>query len=221
MKQKQSLGTEDDFSPIEGLYVMASPNPVETAKAERKRRKKRSKNRKKRHKDHNSSSSSPSSLPAATNGLFYWMELNLINGEASKRHRDHQRCQHFRLPDNTSCATIDGMITGNSEMQEPKTTSTCHSRTTTTSRSNDNGAATCSGNNDAENSKDAFDSLNDFEVPMSSLGRSKSKDGCLATTMRAKILLNLRRFLRKSFPLPRKRRHEQRWSRLSLSGTMR
>jgi len=211
-KQQQSLGTGENFSPIERSCVPTSPTTVEATKVDRKRRKKRSKNRKKRRKDRNSSSSS-SSLPAATNGLSYWMELDVINGEASKRHRDQQRCQSFILPDLSksinAVSTIDGTITENSETQEPTTNCT----------------ATCLGNHYAGKCKHAFDSfndsLNDFVVPMPSLGRSKSKGGRVTTTMRAKILCNLRKFLRKSFRLPKKNRgHEERWSRLSFTSTL-
>jgi len=202
-KQQQSLGTGENFSPIERSCVPTSRTTVEATKVDRKRRKKRSKNRKKRRKDRNSSSSS-SSLPAATNGLSYWMELDVINGEASKRHRD-QSINAF--------STIDGTITENSETQEPTTNCT----------------ATCLGSHYAGKCKhackhafDSFnDSLNDFVVPMPSLGRSKSKGGRVTTTMRTKILCNLRKFLRKSFRLPKKNReHEERWSRLSFTSTL-
>ena len=45
-KQQQSLGTGENFSPIERSCVPTSPTTVEATKVDRKRRKKRSKNRK-------------------------------------------------------------------------------------------------------------------------------------------------------------------------------
>jgi hypothetical protein len=188
---KNSLGTEENFFP--------NQTTVETAMVEYKLPK-RCKHRKKRgnHRKDSSSlclqgTSVVENAAFIDNDLSYLMDLD-INGNWCKYYNS------MDLSKSNASSSIDGM-TLNSETQEPT-----------------NDAAICPSIY-AEERNHSFDFSDDFEVPVLSMGRKKSKRR-VATAKRESTLRTLRKFLRKSFQFPSNTSHQQRWLRLSFSSTI-